>query len=141
MGVLQARILEWVAMPSSRGSSLPRDPACISYVSCIGRPALYHWCHLGNPLLSLAGGWRLWHGPFQGASLDISYAVHGVYIIKLLCFFFFSPVKLLLWGGSFSQEPRKAEGKLFFFPTKARFVINPCFATTTNSDMAQITTS
>ena len=24
-GVLQARLLEWVAMPSSRGSSLPRD--------------------------------------------------------------------------------------------------------------------
>ena len=25
MGILQARILEWVAMPSSRGSSQPRD--------------------------------------------------------------------------------------------------------------------
>ena len=25
MGILQARILEWVAMPSSRGSSRPRD--------------------------------------------------------------------------------------------------------------------
>ena len=25
MGVLQARILEWVAMPSSKGSSQPRD--------------------------------------------------------------------------------------------------------------------
>ena len=28
-GTLQARILEWVAMPSSRGSSQPRDQACI----------------------------------------------------------------------------------------------------------------
>ena len=26
-GILQARILEWVAMPSSRGSSRPRSPA------------------------------------------------------------------------------------------------------------------
>ena len=26
MGILQARILEWVAMPSSRGSSQPRSP-------------------------------------------------------------------------------------------------------------------
>ena len=26
---------EWVSMPSSRGSSLPRDRTCISYVSCI----------------------------------------------------------------------------------------------------------
>ena len=25
LGILQARILEWVAMPSSRGSSQPRD--------------------------------------------------------------------------------------------------------------------
>ena len=30
-GVLQARILEWVAMPRSR------DQTCISYVSCTGR--------------------------------------------------------------------------------------------------------
>ena len=27
MGILQARILEWVALPSSRGSSQPRDRA------------------------------------------------------------------------------------------------------------------
>ena len=26
MGILQAKILEWVAMPSSRGSSQPRSP-------------------------------------------------------------------------------------------------------------------
>ena len=32
MGILQARILEWVAMPSSRGSSQPRDQ---THVSCI----------------------------------------------------------------------------------------------------------
>ena len=37
-GIPQARMLEWVAMPSSRGSSWPRDWTCISYVSCIGRP-------------------------------------------------------------------------------------------------------
>ena len=36
-GIPQARILEWVAMPSSRGSSQPRDQTHISYVSCIGR--------------------------------------------------------------------------------------------------------
>ena len=40
--ILQARILEWVAVPSSRGSSRPRDRNCISYISCIGRKALYH---------------------------------------------------------------------------------------------------
>ena len=28
-GILQARVLEWVAVPSSRGSSPPRDRTCI----------------------------------------------------------------------------------------------------------------
>ena len=36
-GILQARTLEWVAMPTSWGSSQPRDQIHISYVSCIGR--------------------------------------------------------------------------------------------------------
>ena len=36
-GILQARILAWVVMPSFRGSSWPRDQSSISYVSCIGR--------------------------------------------------------------------------------------------------------
>ena len=36
-GILQARILEWVAMPFSRVFSQPRDPTHISYVSSIGR--------------------------------------------------------------------------------------------------------
>ena len=45
-GVFQARILEWVAMPSSRGSSPPRDQTHVSCVSCIGRRVLYHQCHL-----------------------------------------------------------------------------------------------
>ena len=41
-GILQVRILEWVAMPSSRGSSRPRDQTHVSYVSCFGRLVLYH---------------------------------------------------------------------------------------------------
>ena len=41
-GILQARIVEWVAMPSSRGSSWLSDWTHISYVSCIGRPVLHH---------------------------------------------------------------------------------------------------
>ena len=39
-GILQARILDCVAMPSSRGSSQPRDWTCLSYVSWIGRRVL-----------------------------------------------------------------------------------------------------
>ena len=40
--ISQARILEWVAMPSSRGCSWPRDWTHISYVSCICRQILNH---------------------------------------------------------------------------------------------------
>ena len=54
LGILQAKVLEWVAMPSSRGSSWPRDWTCISYVS------------------SLAGGFfttsSIWEAP--GATLE-----------------------------------------------------------------------
>ena len=42
-GILQARILEWIAMPSSRGSSRPKDQTCVSRLSCIGRRILHHW--------------------------------------------------------------------------------------------------
>ena len=49
MGILQARILEWVAMLSSRGSSWFRDRTRVSYISCIGRWFLYHQHHLGSP--------------------------------------------------------------------------------------------
>ena len=41
-GILLARILEWVAISSSRGSSQPRDGTLVSYVSLIGRWVLYH---------------------------------------------------------------------------------------------------
>ena len=38
-GIPLARILEWVAMPYSRGSSQLRDQ---TWVSCIDRSILYH---------------------------------------------------------------------------------------------------
>ena len=48
-GILQARILEWVATPSSKGSSLFRECTC---VSCLLRwqASLYHERCLGSPL-------------------------------------------------------------------------------------------
>ena len=41
-GILQARILEWVAMPFSRGTSRPTDRTCISCIFYTGRWILYH---------------------------------------------------------------------------------------------------
>ena len=55
-GILQARILGWVAMPSSRGFSQPRDWTQVSFVSCISRWVLYHSCHLGSPNSILQSG-------------------------------------------------------------------------------------
>ena len=49
-GILQARILKWVAMPSSRDGTRPRDESHTPYASCTGRQLLYHQCHLGNPM-------------------------------------------------------------------------------------------
>ena len=41
-GISQARILEWVAISSSRGCSCSRDQ---TQVSCIGRQIIYHLSH------------------------------------------------------------------------------------------------
>ena len=48
-GTLQARVLEWVAISSSKGSSPPQDQTRISFVSCIGRQVLYCEHHPGSP--------------------------------------------------------------------------------------------
>ena len=48
-GILQARILEWVAMSSSRRSSLTQGRTPVSYISCVDRWVLYQRCHLGGP--------------------------------------------------------------------------------------------
>ena len=42
-GILQARILECIAIFFSRGSSRPRDWTFVSCISCLGRQILYHW--------------------------------------------------------------------------------------------------
>ena len=78
-GTLQARILEWVAMPSSRGSSWPKDRTCNSCGSCIagesftteplGSPnenikssskvkCTRRWWHSGCPFELKNGAWR-----------------------------------------------------------------------------------
>ena len=41
-GLLQATILERIAMPLSRGCFRPRDQTHVSYISYIGRKVLYH---------------------------------------------------------------------------------------------------
>ena len=54
MGFFQARILEWVVIFSSRGSSWPRDQTRISCVSFLGRQILNHWATREAPVLWVA---------------------------------------------------------------------------------------
>ena len=54
-GISKARILEWVAISSSTGSSQPRDQ---TRISCIGRQILYRWSPQGSPFTWLKRKWK-----------------------------------------------------------------------------------
>ena len=96
-GILQARILEWVAMPSSRGSSQPRDWTRVFYISCIDRQVLYHLCHLRglwknpNKLFGQPNTSLLTHLCFfcYVESTDSSVFFIGFYVVETRKFFFF----------------------------------------------------
>ena len=72
-GIFQARILEGVAISSSRGSLRPRDWIQISCVSCIGRQVLYH-CAAGKPQTSI------W---FIKAYCTLK--IHAFYYMQIFC--------------------------------------------------------
>ena len=72
--ILQARILEWVAISSSRGSSRPRDQ---THISCIGRRILTtephgEPTHTPNHIRQTAGGELLYsRGSLAWSSADL----------------------------------------------------------------------
>ena len=58
-GIFHGRILEQVAIPSSRGSSQPKNQTHIFYVSCIGRQILYQLAPPGElQKVSMEECWR-----------------------------------------------------------------------------------
>ena len=57
-GILQARILELVAISFSRGSSRLRDWTRVSCVSCSGRWVLYQLSHQGSPWIFLSSSFN-----------------------------------------------------------------------------------
>ena len=69
-GILQARILEWVAMPTSRGSSQPRDH---TQVSCIAGGFFTIWDTREAPRFCLAVRYHLIHSsvPYISHKLGI----------------------------------------------------------------------
>ena len=86
-GILQARILEWVAMPSSGGSSCPRDHSHVSYLHCA------------------------WDSPGKNAGVGCHALLRGVFLAPG------SQPRLLPplhWqGGSLPLVPREKPGYLF----------------------------
>ena len=77
-GISQARILEWVAISFSRGSSQPRDRICL----LLGRWILYHWATWA--LVAFSNTWDKWQtlchtAPRIGrSSIPPSWSVEGV---------------------------------------------------------------
>ena len=103
-GISKDRILEWVAISLSRGSSRPRD---WTLVSCIGRQILYHWA-TREALLPLAGcffspywglRWCVYWDPKQGSlgwgrlvkvySNNTTHSMFLWFFFCLLCFYCF----------------------------------------------------
>ena len=67
LGILQARILEWVAIPSSRGSSSPRDWTQVFCSSCIAG-GFFTAEPLGKPLFVMVARDNLDSFPLQSHS-------------------------------------------------------------------------
>ena len=63
-GILQAKILEWVAISFSRGCSQHRDR---THISCIGRQVLFHWAPGDN-----LAGWLWIQSDWQSFGVDVS---------------------------------------------------------------------
>ena len=86
-GILQARILEWVVMPSSRGSSQPRDQ---THISCIGRWILYHWATseaLPEVAQPIAGGTMTFlflYDPSLGSEFSGSKTASGIGLTQMM---------------------------------------------------------
>ena len=77
--ILQAKILEWVAAPSSKGSSQPRDQTQVSYVSCTGRCVLYNWSYLGISKESICLGTGSLNFCYSSKSVSFSFFIQDLH--------------------------------------------------------------
>ena len=99
-GTFQARILEWVAMPPSRGSSQPRDWTHVSYISCISRQVLHH-----------CATWEVWTWAYglvkhtaQGTSYALSNWKAQLLFVELNYFYYLGGVEE--FGGKKNVSPK-----------------------------------
>ena len=103
-GIFPARILEWVAMPSHKGSSWPRDQTHITCVSCIGRWVLYQVSHQGICICLSAiilfihlklsiSWWDRWGQIHIYHSLLFFLYPSDITIFRSFCFYYFCNLK------------------------------------------------
>ena len=88
----QAKILEWVAISSSRGSSRPRDQTQVSRISCTGRWILCHVSHQGSPspaLSKLQSRACLYHFCHVSVLPELLVINHLIWTLTAVCFFFY----------------------------------------------------
>ena len=130
-GLLQTRILEWGAMPSSRGSSQPRDWTSVSYVFHVGRRSFFFllappgksivksttdvkkWFWVTSFPFRLSGlegmlrlPWRWWL--LFSELLEPSFLIHFLIVLANMWVFFF-------WGGGHKMTTFSGDQKPFFF--------------------------
>ena len=73
-GVLQARILEWVAMLSSRGSSQPRDQTQLSFCFLHWQVSSLSLAPPGKPLVSILETLKqIWDNPSTGQTTGLNF--------------------------------------------------------------------
>ena len=87
LGFFQARILDWIAMPSSRGCFQSREQTGFSHISCTGRWTVYHWATWKASTLILSPAPSSWL-PFSNMSrwkpLALFVQIDGFLVVKSL---------------------------------------------------------
>ena len=122
-GIFQARVLEWVAISFSRGSSRPGDETCVSLI--VGR-CFYHLSHQGSPILNktehtqnrastpvtgrwagqIIAAWVTWQGPtlfFIFIFLKFYFIFKFYIIVLVLPNIKMNPPQVYMWGSHFKE--------------------------------------
>ena len=96
-GIFQARILEWVAISFSRGSSRPRDRTPVSHI--VGR-RFYHLSHQGSLYETMSTQFRNWEQKCMGIykhSLVARRAQCAVCLRQYVFYRIGTPDRVLTW--------------------------------------------
>ena len=92
-GVFPARILEWVAISYSRGSSQPRDQTHVSCISCISRQILNHCTSQEAPFRDCAVYWYVYYNFLMVKHLTLTKSVY--LFISVFKIYFLIPTKAM----------------------------------------------